>query len=108
MNPISLADQVAVITGAGGGLGRTYALDRAGGGAKVVVNALGGSPEGSGSGPSPAEETVAEIEAACGEAVASFDSVSTPEGGQAIIDTALSNFGRVDILINNAGILRDK
>jgi NAD(P)-dependent dehydrogenase (short-subunit alcohol dehydrogenase family) len=108
MNPISFDDQVAVITGAGGGLGKGYALELARRGAKVVVNDLGGNPDGTGSGSSPAEMTVAEITAAGGEAVASFDSVATPEGGQAIIDAALSNFGRVDIVINNAGILRDK
>jgi NAD(P)-dependent dehydrogenase (short-subunit alcohol dehydrogenase family) len=108
MTPITFDDQVAIITGAGGGLGKTYALDLARRGAKVVVNDLGGNPDGTGSGTSPAEETVAEIKAAGGEAVASFDSVATPEGGQAIVDTALSNFGRVDIVINNAGILRDK
>ena len=108
MNPISFDDQVAVITGAGGGLGKTYALELARRGAKVVVNDLGGNLDGTGSGASPAETTVAEIKAAGGEAVASFDSVATPEGGQAIIDTALSNFGRVDVLVNNAGILRDK
>ena len=108
MNPISFDEQVAVITGAGGGLGKTYALDLARRGAKVVVNDLGGNPDGTGSGSSPAEDTVAEIKAAGGEAVACFDSVATPEGGQAIIDAAISNFGRVDVVINNAGILRDK
>jgi NAD(P)-dependent dehydrogenase (short-subunit alcohol dehydrogenase family) len=108
MNPISFDDQVAVVTGAGGGLGRTYALELARRGARVVVNDLGGNPDGTGSASSPAEQVVAEIKAAGGEAVANFDSVGTPEGGQAIIDAALSNFGRVDIVINNAGILRDK
>ena len=108
MNPISFDDQVAVVTGAGGGLGKTYALELARRGARVVVNDLGGNADGTGSGSSPAEQVVAEIRAAGGEAVANFDSVGTPEGGQAIIDTALSNFGRIDIVINNAGILRDK
>ncbi|HVW34286.1 MAG TPA: SDR family NAD(P)-dependent oxidoreductase [Acidimicrobiia bacterium] len=108
MDTISFDDQVAVITGAGGGLGKTYALELARRGAKVVVNDLGGAPDGTGSASSPAEDTVAEIKAAGGEAVACFDSVATPEGGQAIIDAALANFGRVDIVINNAGILRDK
>jgi NAD(P)-dependent dehydrogenase (short-subunit alcohol dehydrogenase family) len=108
MNPISFDDQVAVVTGAGGGLGKTYALELARRGARVVVNDLGGNPDGTGSAASPAEQVVAEIEAAGGEAVANFDSVGAPEGGQAIIEAALSNYGRVDIVINNAGILRDK
>jgi len=108
MDPITFDGQVAVITGAGGGLGRTYALELARRGAKVVVNDLGGNPDGTGAASSPAEQTVAEITAAGGEAVASFDSVATPEGGQAIVDAAVTTFGRVDILVNNAGILRDK
>ncbi len=102
-------DQVAVVTGAGGGLGRSYALELARRGAKVVVNDLGGAPDGAGGGSGrPADAVVAEIEAAGGEAVASYDSVSTPEGGQAIVDRAIEAFGRIDILVNNAGILRDK
>ena len=108
MSEIRFDDRVAVITGAGGGLGKTYALELARRGAKIVVNDLGGAADGSGAGNSMADETVAEIEAAGGTAVANYDSVATPEGGEAIIQTALDNFGQVDIVINNAGILRDK
>ncbi len=101
--------KVAVITGAGGGLGRVYALELAKRGAKIVVNDLGGSRDGSGTGEKgPADKVVEEIKALGGTAVANYDSVSTPEGGQKIIQTALDAFGTVDILINNAGILRDK
>ncbi len=101
--------KVAVITGAGAGLGRIYALELAKRGAKVVVNDLGGARDGSGDGSStPADEVVAEIRALGSEAVASYDSVSSREGGEAIINKAIEAFGRVDILINNAGILRDK
>lgn len=100
--------KVAVVTGAGAGLGRTYALELARRGAKVVVNDLGGARDGSGSSAGPADQVVQEIRAMGGEAVASYDSVATPEGGQAIISKAIEAFGRVDILINNAGILRDK
>ncbi len=99
--------RVAVITGAGGGLGKTYALELARRGAQVVVNDLGGSADGTGGGSSMADETVKQITEAGGTAVANYDSVATPEGGQAIIQTALDNFGKCDIVINNAGILRD-
>ncbi len=101
--------RVAIVTGAGGGLGRAYALELARRGAKVVVNDLGGARDGAGEGSAtPAEAVVAEIAAAGGEAVASFDNVARPEGGAAIVQTALAAFGTVDIVINNAGILRDK
>jgi NAD(P)-dependent dehydrogenase (short-subunit alcohol dehydrogenase family)/acyl dehydratase/putative sterol carrier protein len=101
--------RVAIITGAGAGLGRVYALELAKRGAKVVVNDLGGARDGSGQGSStPADEVVREIREMGGEAVADYHSVATPEGGRAIVQTALDVFGKVDILINNAGILRDK
>jgi NAD(P)-dependent dehydrogenase (short-subunit alcohol dehydrogenase family) len=105
---IRFDDRVAVITGAGSGLGRSYALELARRGARVVVNDLGGSTDGHGSGHSAADRTVEEIRKAGGEAVASYDSVATPAGGAAIVQRALDAFGRVDIAINNAGILRDK
>jgi len=100
--------QVAIVTGAGAGLGRVYALELAKRGAKVVVNDLGGARDGTGASTSAADQVVEEIKALGGEAVANYDSVSTPEGGQNIVDTAIKTWGRVDILINNAGILRDK
>ena len=106
---IRFDDRVAVVTGAGAGLGRAYALELAARGAKVVVNDLGGARDGSGAGSAgPADRVVEEIRAAGGEAVANYDSVSTPEGGEALIRQAVEAFGRVDIVINNAGILRDK
>jgi NAD(P)-dependent dehydrogenase (short-subunit alcohol dehydrogenase family) len=108
MSDIRFDGRVAVITGAGGGLGKTYALEFARRGAAVVVNDLGGSTDGRGGSSSMADATVKEITEAGGKAVANYDSVSTPEGGKAIIQTALDNFGKVDILVNNAGILRDK
>ena len=108
MSPIRFDQRVAVITGAGGGLGRTYALEIARRGGRVVVNDLGGKPDGTGGSHSMADRVVKEIVEAGGRAVASYDSVSTPEGGQAIVQTALDHFGRVYIAINNAGILRDK
>ncbi|NBS29670.1 MAG: SDR family NAD(P)-dependent oxidoreductase [Actinobacteria bacterium] len=100
--------KVAVITGAGGGLGRQHALLMASRGALVVVNDLGGSVDGSGSDKGAAAKVVDEIVALGGEAVADTNSVATAEGGEAIIKTALDAFGTVDIVINNAGILRDK
>ena len=108
MSDIRYDGRVAVITGAGGGLGKTYALEMARRGAKVVVNDLGGKSDGTGAGHSMADQVVEEIKKAGGEAVANYDSVSTPEGGEGIIQSALKAFGRVDVVVNNAGILRDK
>ena len=96
--------QVTVVTGSGRGLGRLYALDLARRGASVVVNDLGGSMHGHGSDASVADRVVAEIEAAGGAAVASHDSVASPEGGEAIVRTALESFGRLDAVVSNAGI----
>jgi NAD(P)-dependent dehydrogenase (short-subunit alcohol dehydrogenase family)/acyl dehydratase/putative sterol carrier protein len=100
--------RVAIVTGAGAGLGRVYALELAKRGARVVVNDLGGARDGSGGSAGPADTVVQEILSSGGQAVANYDSVATPEGGEAIVKTAIDTFGRVDILINNAGILRDK
>jgi NAD(P)-dependent dehydrogenase (short-subunit alcohol dehydrogenase family)/uncharacterized OB-fold protein/putative sterol carrier protein len=101
--------RVAIITGSGAGLGRAYALELARRGARVVVNDFGGARDGAGQGSSsPADQVVQEIKDLGGEAVASYDNVATPEGGENIVRTALNAFGQVDILINNAGILRDK
>jgi len=106
---IRFDNRVAIVTGAGAGLGRVYALELARRGAKVVVNDLGGARDGSGGGSQgPADKVVDEIKALGGEAVASYDSVATVEGGANIVKTALDAFGTVDIVINNAGILRDK
>ena len=102
-----LHGRVAIVTGAGRGIGRGIALDLARNGARVVVNDLGGGVDGSGSG-HVADEVVQEIRDAGGEAQASYDSVATAEGGQGIFRTALDAFGAVDVLVNNAGILRDK
>ena len=99
--------RVVIVTGAGGGLGREYALFLASVGAKVVVNDLGGARDGSGEGTAMADGVVAEIREAGGEAVASYDSVATEEGAAAIVATALDAFGEVHGLVNNAGILRD-
>ncbi|MBE0480289.1 MAG: SDR family NAD(P)-dependent oxidoreductase [Dehalococcoidia bacterium] len=103
-----LKGKVAIVTGAGRGIGKEEALLLAQEGAKVVVNDLGGGPDGAGSASSPADEVVAEIKSKGGEAVANYDSVATPEGGERIIKSALDAFGRLDILVNNAGILRDR
>jgi len=103
-----LKDRVAVVTGAGGGIGRGVAIALAEEGAKVVVNDLGGAADGTGASASPADEVVATIKAKGGEAIANYDSVATVEGGSNIIQTAVDKFGKIDILINNAGILRDR
>jgi NAD(P)-dependent dehydrogenase (short-subunit alcohol dehydrogenase family) len=100
--------RVAIITGAGGGLGRSHALLLASRGARVVVNDLGGNPDGTGASDSAADLVVKEIREQGGEAVANYDSVATPEGGAAIVQSALDAYGTVDIVVNNAGILRDK
>ena len=100
-------DKVVIITGAGGGLGKSHALEFAARGAKVVVNDLGGSGDGTGSGDA-ADLVVEEIKAAGGTAIANKASVSSQEGAQSIIDDAVDAFGTIDILVNNAGILRDK
>jgi NAD(P)-dependent dehydrogenase (short-subunit alcohol dehydrogenase family) len=100
--------RVAIITGAGGGLGRSHALQLARRGAHVLVNDLGGGLDGSGSSMTAADLVVEEIAAFGGSAAANHDSVATPEGGEAIVQAAVRAFGRVDIVVNNAGILRDK
>jgi NAD(P)-dependent dehydrogenase (short-subunit alcohol dehydrogenase family) len=108
MADLGFDGKVAIITGAGGGLGKQHALSLASRGALVVVNDLGGAVDGSGSSTGPAQAVVDEIKAAGGDAVADTNSVATPEGGEAIVQTAIDTFGRIDIVINNAGILRDK
>jgi NAD(P)-dependent dehydrogenase (short-subunit alcohol dehydrogenase family) len=106
MNALRFDGQVGIVTGGGRGLGRLYAMELARRGASVLVNDLGGSSQGDGCDVSVANQVVAEIEAAGGVAAASSESVATPEGGQAIVDAALDRFGRVDIVINNAGIIK--
>jgi len=104
----ALEGRITVITGAGRGLGRAHALLFAAEGAKVVVNDLGGDPEGGGGGPDAADSVVEEIRAAGGEAVANHDDVSIWEGGRSLVRAAVDAFGGLDVLINNAGILRDR
>ena len=106
MTDLRFDNRVAVITGAGRGLGRAYALLLAARGAKLVINDPGFSVQGDATDEGPAAEVVREIRAAGGEAVATTESVATPEGGQAIIQTALDHYGHIDILIHNAGIVR--
>ena len=108
MSELRFDGRVAIITGAGGGLGRSHALELARRGAQVLVNDLGGALDGSGSSLTAADRVVDEITAAGGIAVANHDSVATAEGGQNIVQAAIDAFGRVDVLVNNAGILRDK
>jgi len=108
MAKIDFTGRVAIVTGAGAGLGRQYALELAKRGAKVVVNDLGGTRDGVGHDDAAANKVVEEIKALGGEAVPNYDNVATAQGGENIVKTAIDNFGKVDILINNAGILRDK
>jgi NAD(P)-dependent dehydrogenase (short-subunit alcohol dehydrogenase family) len=108
MTDLSFDGKVAIVTGAGGGLGRAHALELGRRGALVVVNDLGGAVDGTGSDETPAQKVVDEIRDAGGEATPNFDNVSTPDGGEAIVRSAVDTFGRVDIVVNNAGILRDK
>ncbi len=107
MSRIDFTGRVAIVTGGGGGLGRNYAIELAKRGAKVVVNDLGGSKDGVGSSISPADHVVEEIKRLGGEAVPNYDNVGTLEGGEKIVWTAIDAFSKVDILINNAGILVD-
>jgi NAD(P)-dependent dehydrogenase (short-subunit alcohol dehydrogenase family) len=108
MSTIDFTGRVAIVTGAGAGLGRCHALELAKRGAKVVVNDLGGTRDGTGSDDSAANKVVEEIKALGGEAVPNYDNVATVTGGENIVKTAIDAYGKVDILINNAGILRDK
>lgn len=105
---ISFENRVAIVTGAGGGLGRAYALELAARGAKVIVNDFGGSRDGTGGASEAAEKVVAEIRAKGGVAIADAGNVTKFEDMQALAKRAVEEFGRIDILINNAGILRDK
>ena len=105
---VRLDGRVALVTGAGGGLGRQHALTLAGLGAKVVVNDVGGTVHGGNGDAAPADRVVAEIEAAGGEAVAHHASIADPAGAQTLVELAVERFGSVDVLVNNAGILRDK
>lgn len=108
MSTVEFKDRVAIVTGAGGGLGRSHALELAKRGVKVVVNDLGGSVHGEGGSATMAEQVVAEIEAAGGEAMANGANVTKADEVKAMVDAAIEKWGHVDILVNNAGILRDK
>ncbi len=107
MSEIRFDERVAIITGAGNGLGRSYAHYLSARGARILVNDLGGGTDGDGGSTRPADQVVEEIRAAGGEATANYDSVASAQGGEAIVETALKAYGKVDIVINNAGILRD-
>ena len=108
MSDIRFDDRVAIVTGAGGGLGRCHALELARRGAKVVVNDLGGSVDGTGGNSAAAEAVVKEIEAFGGTAIANGSSVTDDAGVKKMIDDAMSKWGRIDIIVANAGVLRDK
>src|SRR3990172_986203 len=108
MSEVRFDGRVAIVTGSGGGLGRAHALLLASGGAKVVVNDPGGARDGTGAGSAMADQVVAEIAAAGGEATPDYHGVDTAKGGEAIVKTALDAYGKVDIVVNNAGILRDR
>ena len=100
--------RICIVTGAGRGIGREHALALAGQGARVVVNDVGGATDGSGSSATPAEEVVAEITATGGQAVVNSDDISSFDGAQRLITQAIDTFGGLDVLVNNAGILRDR
>src|SRR5918999_4471030 len=104
----SLEGKVAIVTGAGRGIGREHALALATAGAKVVVNDLGGSTHGEGSDQAPAQQVADEIKSAGGEATANFDNVADFQGAENMVKQAIGEFGRLDILVNNAGIIRDR
>jgi NAD(P)-dependent dehydrogenase (short-subunit alcohol dehydrogenase family) len=108
MADLGFDGRVAIVTGAGNGLGRAHALLLAARGAQVVVNDLGGSVDGAGASAGPAATVAQEIEDSGGVALANTDTVATPEGGRALVAAALEAFGRIDIVVNNAGILRDR
>ena len=101
MSNVNFENKAVIVTGAGNGLGKAYALELGSRGAKVIVNDLGGSVDGSGAASSPADDVVNEIIQNGGEAVANYDSVATKDGGESIVQSALDNFGTVDAVINN-------
>ena len=105
---ISFKDKVVIVTGSGGGLGRSHALQFAERGAKLVINDLGGAVDGSGGSSEAADKVVKEIKDMGGEAISNGSSVTDKEGVQKLVDDTMSAFGRIDVLVNNAGVLRDK